>query len=176
MIPLTDLLVRIAIISLATVALIGGVAIAIWALEAEKTFDYTASARIHAELGLSGGGGPIVMLVIGPLYCLVLFILVKHALEEAERPLIRVVVGTLFVLLVSTMLFGLKVYHQRLYAVLEFFFAVAVTAQTLWNLHDVIEPIEALSLLSAAYLSIRAMDNFKKGSEAAKKDQATATA
>jgi hypothetical protein len=176
MIPLTDLLVRIAIISLALVALVGGIAVAIWALEAEKTFDYTASARMHAELGLPGGGGPIVMLVIGPLYCLILFILVKHALDEAERPLIRVVVGTLFVLLISTMLFMLKVYRQRFYAILEFCFAVAVTAQTLWNLHDVIEPVEALSLLSAAYLSIRAMDNFKKGLEAAKKVQAVAAA
>ena len=152
MIPLTDILVWIAIIVLAVIVLVV----------------VAAFARVRAETGLSGGGKRIV-LITGLLYGLFFFIWVKHGLDVAERPIVRVVVGTLFVLVVSALLFALKVYNQRLYAILEFLFAVTLTAQTLWELNDVIEPIEALKLLGAAYLSIRAMDNFKKGSEAVRK-------
>jgi hypothetical protein len=111
-------------------------------------------------------------MLMGPAYCLFFFLVLKGLLDNAERPLIRVLAGTIFILVVSGLLFGVKLYRLRVYAALEFCFAVAVTAQTLWSMKDVVKPVEMLSLVTAAYLMIRSMDNFKNGHDEARKRKA----
>lgn len=164
MIPLTDTLVRVAIVTLAVAALLC-IGIVAWAYEADQRYDYTAAARRAADSDLRGGGGPAGLIFVAPLLCIALFLVTKGALEQAERPMVRVGVGTLVLMGLSILLFIIKVYRVVLYAVLEFLFAATVAVHTLWKMNDVIAPIEVLALISAVYLMIRSMDNFTKGTE-----------
>lgn len=82
--------------------------------------------------------------------------------NAAGRPVVRTVLGTVFIVLLSSGLFFLKVKNLRTYACLEIVFAATVAAQTMYGLRDEIDGLQALGLLTASYLLIRGLDNFKK--------------
>ena len=97
-------------------------------------------------------------------------------LPELAGPIVRMVFGTIFVILMAALLFALKVVRLRIYALLEIAFGVTATGQTTYGLKDVISPIQLLTILTSAYLLIRGLDNFKKDSDARKERKAHARA
>ncbi len=83
-------------------------------------------------------------------------------LEKMQGPVARVVLGTFLIVLLSGILFVVKLRWLRAYAVLELLFAVSVTGGTMYTLGDEIQPVQVLVLPASAYLLIRGLDNFKK--------------
>jgi hypothetical protein len=105
--------------------------------------------------------------IIGVGILLVAAAVVSYRLPEDQRKtFIRVGGGTILIATLAGSLFAVKVRHLRSYATLELGFAVVLAAHTMWNLTDVIEPVQALGLLTAAYLIVRGLDNFKKDLDA----------
>jgi hypothetical protein len=74
-------------------------------------------------------------------------------------PVVRVLVGTLFIAAIASILFFVKLTWVQAYAVLEIGFALAVAAQTMYSLTDTINPVQSLGILTSAYLMIWGLDN-----------------
>lgn len=89
-----------------------------------------------------------------------------HLPDQQFRDVTRVGGGTILVSSVAGGLFFLKVSYLRIYSLLEIGFALTLSARTMWNLGDEIDPMEALGIMTAAYLVIRGLDNFKKDLDA----------
>lgn len=78
---------------------------------------------------------------------------------------LRSAAGAALVCAAGIGMYVLKTQHLMVYSILELIFATAVAAHTINGLSDNVAPIQMLGLLTAAYLVIRGIDNFKKGWE-----------
>jgi hypothetical protein len=86
--------------------------------------------------------------------------------DQQLRTLTRVGGGTILVSSVAGALFFVKVNYLRIYSLLEISFALTLAARTIWRLGDEIDALEGLEIMTAAYLVIRGLDNFKKDLDA----------
>lgn len=93
---------------------------------------------------------------------LIVAVVVYRLPDQQFRNVTRVGGGTILVSSVAGGLFFLKVNYLRIYSLLEISFALTLSARTMWRLGDEIDPMEALEIMTAAYLIIRGLDNFKK--------------
>jgi len=97
------------------------------------------------------------------------------AVHDLGRPIARTVLGSVLLLFLSSLLFWLKVTALRIYAYLEMAFALVVSAQSMYSLGDVVEPIRLFGLLTAIYFMVRGMDNFKKDLDERRKQRPATT-
>ena len=85
-----------------------------------------------------------------------------HLIPRLSGAYSRVIVGTVVVMVLSCLLFIMKVKALRWYALVELIFALTVSATTLYSLNDVESPLRLVGIGTAIYLIIRGLDNFKK--------------
>lgn len=97
----------------------------------------------------------------GPLV-LVLHYYVWHQLPKLDSIYQRVILGTISVVVFSSVLFLLKVEGLKYYSILEILFAIAFCASTLYSLNDVESPFRLIGVGSAVYLIIRGLDNYRR--------------
>ena len=87
-------------------------------------------------------------------------------LPIAQPVIFRVTLGSVVVILVSLVLFGMKITEPLIHGFLEALFALAACV---WSIEakmtDTLSPEATVTLFASAYLMIRAMDNIKKGVE-----------
>jgi hypothetical protein len=93
------------------------------------------------------------------------------ALPLMSRPILRVALGTVVIVLMGSVLFWVKLKQLRYYALIEGAFALGVCIQTLVGFSDYISPAQVAGLFAAAYLFIRAADNFHKDLEKREADK-----
>jgi hypothetical protein len=75
----------------------------------------------------------------------------------------RIMFGTMFILILSIGLFTLKIKALISYACVEIGVSLAAAAYTMSTLKDVIEPLQAVVLLTASYFMVRGLDNLRAG-------------
>jgi hypothetical protein len=88
--------------------------------------------------------------------------LVQVYLSSMRSGAARSICGTIVILIVSAILFRVKVTDLRTYAILECAFAMTACFMTMKGMADQVQPVQLLALATSAYLVIRGMDNFKK--------------
>jgi hypothetical protein len=111
------------------------------------------------------GRRDVVMTALGILV-LIVAVVAYRLPDEQFRNVTRVGGGTVLVSSVAGALFYLKVNYLRIYSLFEISFALTLSARTMWRLGDEIDAMEALEIMTAAYLVIRGLDNFKKDLDA----------
>jgi hypothetical protein len=77
-------------------------------------------------------------------------------------PLIRCVFGTLLIIALAFILFVLKQKALRAYAIIEILFGIALAAQSMYGLADVVEPLRLFGVISGVYFLVRGFDNLRR--------------
>ena len=91
--------------------------------------------------------------------------LIHTSILTIQHSSARVWLGTAIIVILGFGLYTVKTYALKTYAAIEGVFALTYCVHTLSVMHDVVEPLDLLSLLTSAYLMIRALDNLDKGME-----------